>query len=48
MHSESQWRYYAYRRGLRLVKFKLESPGYREYGPYALADRATNQVVAVT
>ncbi len=47
MHSESQWRYYAYRRGLRLVKFKLESPGYREYGPYALADRATNQVVAI-
>lgn len=46
MHSESQWRYRAYRRGLRLVKYKLDSPAYEQYGPYALVDLATKQVVA--
>ncbi len=45
MHSESQWRYYAYRRGLRLVKYKKSSPAYEQYGPYALVDRTTNRVV---
>ncbi len=46
MHSESQWRYRAYRRGLRLVKYKVNSPAYQQYGPYALVDRTTNQVTA--
>lgn len=45
MHSESQWRYRAYRRGLRLVKYKRSSPAYEQYGPYALVDRSTNRVV---
>lgn len=45
MHSESQWRYRAYRHGLRLVKYKLASPAYEQYGPYALVDRSTNRVV---
>lgn len=44
MHSESQWRYRAYRMGLRLVKYKTTSPAYHQYGPYALVDRATNKV----
>lgn len=47
MHSESQWRYRAYRMGLRLVKYKLASTAYRQYGPYALVDRATNRVKVV-
>lgn len=46
MHSESQWRYRAYRKGLRLVKYKQGSPGYEQYGPYALVDQATKQVIA--
>ena len=44
MHSESQWRYRAYRKGLRLVKYKRGSTAYDQYGPYALADRITNRV----
>lgn len=47
MHSESQWRYRAYRRGLRLVKYKLDSAAYLQYGPYALVDQGTNQLAAV-
>jgi hypothetical protein len=47
MHSESQWRYRAYRQGLRLVKYKKSSTAYEQYGPYALADLATNRVVHV-
>lgn len=46
MHSESQWRYRAYRKGLRLVKYKLSSPAYTKYGPYALVDKTTNSIVA--
>ena len=46
MHSESQWRYRAYRRGLRLVKYKVDSPAYEQYGPYGLVDRATKAVIA--
>lgn len=46
MHSESQWRYRAYRRGLRLVKYKLSSPAYTKYGPYALVDQKTNTLAA--
>ncbi len=46
MHSESQWRYRAYRRGLRLVKYKQGSPGYERYGPYALVELATQSVIA--
>ena len=46
MHSESQWRYRAYRQGLRLVKYKADSPAYAKYGPYALVDQSTNQVTA--
>ena len=46
MHSESQWRYRAYRRGLRLVKYKRNSPGYNKYGPYALLDQRTNALAA--
>lgn len=46
MHSESQWRYRAYRRGLRLVKYKEASPAYQRYGPYALVDRTTKTIVA--
>ena len=44
MHSESQWRYRASRRGLRLVKYKWSSSAYEQYGPYALVDRSTNLV----
>lgn len=46
MHSESQWRYRAYRRGLRLVKYKTGSPAYDQYGPYGLVDLSTRTVVA--
>lgn len=46
MHSESQWRYRAYRKGLRLVKYKLTSPAYAQYGPYALVDTSTKDIVA--
>lgn len=46
MHSESQWRYRAYRRGLRLVKYKQNSPAYTKYGPYALVDQKTNVLTA--
>lgn len=46
MHSESQWRYRAYRRGLRLVKYKQDSPAYTKYGPYALVDQRTNSLAA--
>ncbi len=46
MHSESQWRYRAYRQGLRLVKYKVNSMGYQQYGPYALVDQTTNRPVA--
>lgn len=45
MHSESQWRYRANRKGLRLVKYNETSPGYLQYGPYALVDRLTKEVV---
>jgi hypothetical protein len=45
MHSESQWRYRASRRGLRLVKYKQDSTAYQQYGPYALVDRTTNRMV---
>jgi hypothetical protein len=44
MHSESQWRYRAYRKGLRLVKYKQGSAAYDRYGPYALVDQTTNRV----
>ena len=44
MHSESQWRYRAYRKGLRLVKYKEASTAYVKYGPYALVEQATNQI----
>ena len=47
MHSESQWRYRAYRKGLRLVKYKQASPAYSKYGPYALVDKATNSIAAI-
>ena len=46
MHSESQWRYRAYRRGLRLVKYKQSSPAYSKYGPYALVEQSTNTIAA--
>lgn len=46
MHSESQWRYRAYRKGLRLVKYKQDSPAYEQYGPYGLVDLASRTVVA--
>lgn len=46
MHSESQWRYRAYRNGLRLVKYKKDSPAYEQYGPYALVEVATKTIVA--
>ena len=46
MHSESQWRYRAYRKGLRLVKYKESSPAYSKYGPYALVDQTTNTIAA--
>lgn len=46
MHSESQWRYRAYRRGLRLVKYKHESTAYAQYGPYALVDLSTRELIA--
>ncbi len=44
MHSESQWRYRAYRTGQRLVKYKKASPAYWQYGPYALVDQTNKQV----
>ncbi|MFN8073017.1 MAG: hypothetical protein U0R66_14590 [Mycobacterium sp.] len=44
MHSESQWRYRASCRGLRLVKYKQDSTAYQQYGPYSLVDRATNRM----
>lgn len=47
MHSESQWRYRAYRKGLRLVKYKRDSPAYQQYGPYALVDQSSGQIVAM-
>lgn len=47
MHSESQWRYRAYRNGLRLVKYKQSSPAYAKWGPYALVDQSTNKLVAL-
>lgn len=47
MHSESQWRYRAYRRGLKLVKYKRDSPAYAKYGPYALFDQSTNRMAAM-
>ena len=46
MHSESQWRYRAYRKGLRLVKYKVDSPAYEQYGPYGLVDLSTRAVIA--
>ena len=46
MHSESQWRYRAYRTGLRLVKYKQSSPAYSKYGPYALVEQSTNRIAA--
>ena len=46
MHSESQWRYRAYRKGLRLVKYKQSSPAYSKYGPYALVEQSTNRIAA--
>ena len=46
MHSESQWRYRAYRKGLRLVKYKETSSAYTKYGPYALVDQSTNSLAA--
>lgn len=46
MHSESQWRYRAYRKGLRLVKYKVGSPAFEQYGPYGLVDLSTRTVVA--
>lgn len=46
MHSESQWRYRAYRKGLRLVKYKRSSTAYSKYGPYALVDQSTNSIAA--
>lgn len=48
MHSESQWRYRAYRKGLRLVKYRQDSAAYRQYGPYALVDQSTNQITALS
>jgi len=47
MHSESQWRYRAYRKGLRLVKYKQASPAYQQFGPYALFDQSTNTLTAL-
>ena len=47
MDSESQWRYRAYRQGLRLVKYKLGSAAYLQYGPYTLVDQGTKQLAAV-
>lgn len=46
MHSESQWRYQAYRKGLRLVKYKQASSAYTKYGPYALVDPSNNTLAA--
>ena len=46
VHSESQWRYRAYRKGLRLVKYKIGSPAYEQYGPYGLVDLSTRTVIA--
>ena len=47
MHSESQWRSRAYRKGLRLVKYKQTSSAYQQFGPYALFDPATKTLMAV-
>jgi hypothetical protein len=30
--------------GLRLVKYTAGSPGYHQYGPFALVDRSTNHL----
>ncbi len=45
MHSESQWRYRAKRRGLRLVRYS-QSLGSDRYGPYGLVDRDTGRLIA--
>ena len=47
MHSESQWRSRAYRKGLRLVKYKQASSAYQQFGPYALFNLPTNTLMAV-
>lgn len=47
MHSESQWRYRAYRKGLRLVKYKQTSSAYQQFGPYALFDQSTRTLTAL-
>ena len=47
MHSESQWRSRAYRKGLSLVKYKQTSSAYQQFGPYALFDPATKTLMAV-
>ena len=47
MHSESQWRYRAYRKGLRLVKYKQTSSAYKQLGPYALFDPSTRTLMAM-
>lgn len=47
MHSESQWRYRASRRGLRLVKYKRDTSAYEQFGPYALFEQATNKIAAL-
>jgi len=44
MHTESQWRHRAYRKGLRLVKYKETSSAFTKYGPYALVDLSTNNI----
>ena len=46
MHSESQWRYRAKRRGWRLVRYS-QSLGYQQYGPYGLVELGTGHIVAV-
>ena len=47
MRSESQWRYRANQRGLRLVRYKQSSSAYGLYGPCALVDRASNKVLVM-
>lgn len=46
MHNESQWRYRAKRRGLRLVRYG-QPLGFEEYGPYGLVDRATGRTATI-
>jgi len=46
VHSESQWRYRAQRRGLRLVKYRRDTPAYDRFGPYGLVDIANRTVIA--